>query len=76
MPRYCKNCYKTEEEHCYFDPVDFPEKCVCDPGTWDLTATITPICGEYVGDGIRSRCDCQACEHNKECHESNATNNG
>ena len=64
--RICRNCLRAEEEHCFFQPIEIPNGCVCDPRTW-LPNDIGPICRKYKGNGTES---CSDCEHDKECHST------
>jgi len=66
MAKLCKICGQPEREHHDFLPIEIPEGCVCDSGTWDISDTIPPVCSEYTGDGINN---CEICEHDKECHK-------
>ena len=65
--RICSQCGKPESEHHEFAYVKLPDGCVCDPGTWWPMKDVTPVCGEYEGDGISY---CNKCEHDKACHKN------
>lgn len=67
MRRFCVNCMRFEEEACKHEYISVPDKCVCDPGTWNLDKDIPPACQEYKGDGKQN---CEICEHDKECHKA------
>lgn len=67
--KVCKLCGGTEEEHCIFDPIEFPDDCVCDVMTWLIAELkeIPPICDHYISEPDTGECD--NCYHQKECHK-------
>ena len=69
MKRYCTVCGKSEAEHETHQPawIEFPDACVCDPGTWiGGTNKVDPICEKYQGNDEQY---CNRCAHDKECHK-------
>lgn len=75
MRRVCKTCGEPEETHHEPNWLELPDGCVCDWREWDYDrkTKLPPVCGEYKGDGS---CNCETCEHDKECHAANARNQG
>jgi hypothetical protein len=69
MKRVCKTCGEREESHHEPDWLFLPDGCVCDWHEWDYhdKACLPPVCGEYKG----VVCNCETCEHDKECHTDN-----
>lgn len=67
----CASCGLSEEAHCVFDPLEMPDECVCDSGSWIgcTDGKVTPICEEHQGEGEQY---CHRCEHDRECHERRA----
>jgi len=62
----CIICGLPEEDHHVFTPVEIPEGCVCDIGTWGDLNDIPPICDKFMGDKDDF---CERCEHDKACHK-------
>ena len=65
MNNLCAICGLPEADHHPFQSLDMPAGCQCDPGTWQDTENIRPICEEYNGDGTEY---CLRCDHDASCH--------
>lgn len=71
----CPHCGKrTDKGDLVYVPGVRPAGCKCDPEDWAEPYNIPKVCGQFRPLSDDEPGICGDCEHNKECHATEATN--